>query len=1221
MSQLDLRSFVIKRLLDNWKLLSSVFLGVLVVSTLVSGTPVYFGALQKIGLATAIDRTSASSLHIFTYAPHIPLSNKSVEKTGLFFDEALKGNIKDIYRGYERYIKTPTYLVGLPHRPLSLGLLENQRVSRGFIRSISNVDKHVEFLQGKMSTDTIIQETEYTILEGMVGIKASNTFKIGLGDEITLVRSLSELHSVKVKIVGIMDAIDPLGEFWQYNAATYLSPEPLDDIPEEGIVVDPREPPLAVFITENALINGLGTAYPETLVTSNWFVLVDKEGLKQWSTKESNDRITSLEAELTTGLPGSGMLTGIKGMNDNFKERSFFTGIPLLLLLAIMLMTLFYYLIMMASYMSSSRESDTALLKSRGLGLLELLKIYSLEGLIISTLAVVIAPFLASSTIALAGILPYFNTFTDGDTFPFRIYWVQFLLSASVGILCVGFYVAPSLIASRVNLLSQKMKSSRPNSTPLFQKLYLDIGILGLGGLVFWELYARGKFVSGGLFEEVQVNEVLLVAPVLFLFAVGLIFMRIFPLFVRYVSGDSPGLVNLIALTSLSLLLLAVISDKLDMNESDLTWAISICLILFISLTYSVYRKSRNNSLRVLFLITLISTITMFTIWEWPLDKGTLGNFPYIVLLILVPAELTFLFLRRISALSPIWLSMGLWHMSRNPFQYSWIVLLLVLVTGMGILSTTVGGTLNRSYDERILYDVGSDIRVTKMLMHRSRDITKINKQFEDIPGVKSVSFGLRSEGSLSSHSAGSFELLALQPEKFKGMSWYRDDFSEKDLSGVMDTLKPPNFKGPIPIPDDAISIGLWIKPKEVYPKFYLWLVIEDAHGSVKTLTLGNPGKPEWHFQDHEIPANLVRPLTLVSVQVFEPAFGPGGTSGEILLDNIQVKTGDKNDAFILEDFESSLDWIPLATSPLAKDNLSTSNADVYAGAFSGLFVFGKDTDRGIRGFYRSSTGGPVPVVSSLPLLRSAGININDSLIINVFGKLIPVIIVDYVYNFPTMDGPGNKFLLVDIDNLLRHINILSPTSKVYPNEMFIKEVGTPDYSVYESIAQEIGSFSRIKDRQSQLRAIDLDPLITMGWKALMIVSLGIVIFSAGLGYVTYILLVSKYSRREVGILRSLGLSHLQMVGVISFEHVVIVLIGISMGTWAGYQMSNLLVSAVAVTDRGDPVIPSFIISTNWSFMVPVFIVMIAFFIISMYFLIRSMFNKDLQTISRWDGY
>ena len=145
----------------------------------------------------------------------------------------------------------------------------------------------------------------------------------------------------------------------------------------------------------------------------------------------------------------------------------------------------------------------------------------------------------------------------------------------------------------------------------------------------------------------------------------------------------------------------------------------------------------------------------------------------------------------------------------------------------------------------------------------------------------------------------------------------------------------------------------------------------------------------------------------------------------------------------------------------------------MYAGVFSGLFVFGKDTDRGIRGFYRSSTGGPVPVVSSLPLLRSAGININDSLIINVFGKLIPVIIVDYVYNFPTMDGPGNKFLLVDIDNLLRHINILSPTSNVYPNEMFIKEVGNPDYSVYESIAQEIGSFSRIKDRQSQLRAID----------------------------------------------------------------------------------------------------------------------------------------------------
>jgi len=50
-------------------------------------------------------------------------------------------------------------------------------------------------------------------------------------------------------------------------------------------------------------------------------------------------------------------------------------------------------------------------------------------------------------------------------------------------------------------------------------------------------------------------------------------------------------------------------------------------------------------------------------------------------------------------------------------------------------------------------------------------------------------------------------------------------------------------------------------------------------------------------------------------------------------------------------------------------------------------------------------------------------------------------------------------------------------------------------------------------------------------------------------------------------------------------------------------------------------VIPSFIITTNWEVMVPIFLVMIGFFLTSMYFLIRSMFNQDLQTISRADGY
>ena len=84
----------------------------------------------------------------------------------------------------------------------------------------------------------------------------------------------------------------------------------------------------------------------------------------------------------------------------------------------------------------------------------------------------------------------------------------------------------------------------------MFQRYYLDVLLLVMGGLVFWELNARGQLVSGGLFRDVQVNEALLFAPVLVLTLVALVFMRFFPLFVRYISGESPTLNHMLVWAS-----------------------------------------------------------------------------------------------------------------------------------------------------------------------------------------------------------------------------------------------------------------------------------------------------------------------------------------------------------------------------------------------------------------------------------------------------------------------------------------------------------------------------------------------------------------------------------------------------------------------------------------------------------------------------------------------
>jgi putative ABC transport system permease protein len=238
-------------------------------------------------------------------------------------------------------------------------------------------------------------------------------------------------------------------------------------------------------------------------------------------------------------------------------------------------------------------------------------------------------------------------------------------------------------------------------------------------------------------------------------------------------------------------------------------------------------------------------------------------------------------------------------------------------------------------------------------------------------------------------------------------------------------------------------------------------------------------------------------------------------------------------------------------------------------------------------------------------------------MIVNMFGRLLPVTIRDYVDFFPTMRHSRAGFVLVDLDDLLRHINIVSPSSTIRPNEILITEAPGAGESVRDVVISLVGSPDLVHDRRADLEQIRLDPLIGAGWRAMVLVSIAIIVLTAGLGYVTYLLAFADRSRAEMGFLQSLGLSKRQLTGLLSLEHMVIIIIGLALGTLAGIQMSDLLVSSVAVTEDGRQVVPPFILQTDWVFMGIIYLILIGIFAASIYRLNRSMIHLNFHSVSR----
>ena len=1220
----DTRRLVLRRLRDDWQLILSIFLGILVATTLISGAPVYLDALARQSIATTIDSTVARRtdgfLTMVTALRSVPVEDQHVQSSQAAYVSAIAGNVSEIHTGTQRHVVTPNSVVALPD-PAAGGARSRGRLVEGFFQHYSSIEQHVSFLEGRMAGVAVGRGTQGPMLEAVISQKLAEAFDDLRVDQVVVVSpSVDAPVAISARIVGIFQPIDASEGYWQGDAEKFVNPRVPDP---EGDDLEPPPLLLGMFVTEEAMIGALGAAFPGSVVSSTWYGAVDPEALKRWPSAEMRQRMDALQEELVISLPGSTVRSGVNILLRDFERRSFLSSVPLLLLLATMGVTVVYFLFMIVSYLVPGRESDVGLFRSRGTGVLQLLKLYLIEGALVTGAAVAAAPFLAMGVVALAGMLPYFRHITDGATLPVDFSPLPFAMAAGAGLLCLAVFVVPGVLGARSGVIIHRLRAARPPELPFVQRYYVDYGLLAIGGVLFWELRARGQLVSGGLFSQPDVNEALLLAPVLFLIVVGLLFFRLFPIFVRFISGESPSLAHLATAATLGVLGPALAVRGIDQGTG---WVPEVALLLAVALVYWATVRSSSLGARAAGIIVQTALIGVVLSLEPPDPEGSAAIFAAtLALALLVPAQLLFYLFRRAARAAPVWVSMTLWHMARNPLQYTWLVLLLVLVSGIGILATTVGATIDRSNEDRVRYEVGADLRVSNLssfyVRSGGRSSARLRESYGAIPGVGSVSVALRGRGSVGAGDGGEgFTYMGIESDTFD--SWFRDDFSDKTLSELMAALGPVGPVEPLTIPDGATEIRLWVNPGKYFPLVFVWIVLQDSTGSTRTVTLERLGFPGWHMLSAELPDDLQPPLRVVSIQLNEPGYGAVGTVGHAVFDDLHVVIGATGEEVLLEGFEDDLAWTALPTSVIDSDELSLASERVHSGDRAAVFDFGKETNRGVRGFYRASGGGALPVIASSSFADSVGASGGSSLIVSLPGGLVPVEIIELVDYFPTVDPAAGGFLLFDLDTLVSYLDALNPVSKTSVNEVFLsttKGSATDgnDEGVLSDLVRLVRGQGRVTGASAQLESLRIDPLVSAGWRAMVPVAVGVILFTAGLGYVVYLWAIADHGAGEIGLLRSLGLSRLQVVGLVGLEHLLVATIGLGVGAWAGFQMSRLTVSSVAVADAGGRVLPPFILTTEWSIMGPLYGALAAMFLVSLLTLGRRMLRLDPRRLSR----
>ena len=532
----------IGRAVSSWRLEAVLFCGILLAVALMASGVIFSELLSNAALRDALSRSEPKDVNLKVRTFSSQDDPPDVEGRSAAFrarDEFVRQNVEEPFGNYladhTRLIKTATFFFqGQPHLEL-----DNDSRPRGSVIHLEGIEERTRVLEGNWPSESPIPGGRGVgsaqigePLPVSVDRLGAQLLGMGVGDvmEIFPASLFDDQPPIEVRIAAIFEVLDPSDPIWY-------------DVGPEFSRQDDNWTLVHLLASEDALLERALGSYPSIYADSTWYFIPDHEKIHVSETVEIQRLLGQTEWLVTSGLQNSGYTIRLDDLLRDFERQLLLAQVPLLLMLFLVVAILTYYLALIASLIVRSRSSEISLLKSRGATPLQIATLGLGEGLILAIPAVIAGPYLALGLIKLLGFVFFglSGATSECDTatalgaceaisVPVGISLNSFLVGIAGGILAVVVFTATTLLASRQGGVEARQASSRPQTSNFFQRYYLDVALLAVIGMLWWQLQSRGAFLVQSLgSSELSIDYTLLVGPVLGLVAAGLIVLRAFP--------------------------------------------------------------------------------------------------------------------------------------------------------------------------------------------------------------------------------------------------------------------------------------------------------------------------------------------------------------------------------------------------------------------------------------------------------------------------------------------------------------------------------------------------------------------------------------------------------------------------------------------------------------------------------------------------------------------